>query len=186
MQSKEAKKALKIVFVGSHGTGKSSAVSHLASLLKRDDPKKNIGVISENVREVARLVKSSVNTADFQKLCMIDHLHKELSNQHIYDILVIDRSALDTLVYGLVYELTLPAEYFSLALNHMSTYDKVFFVRPDTDNDKIADDGFRDTNPKTRMEVDKEFERLLALWGGEYVEVRTSDIFDFNYLKVLK
>ena len=173
----------KYVFVGSHGCGKSSAVSYLASLLKQNDPSKNVGVIHENVREISRVVGGKINTPNFQHLCMIDHVHKELSMAPLYDYLIIDRSALDTLVYGLSYGLKLNSEYFSLALNHMNTYDKVFFVRPDHYDSNIANDGFRDTDPIMRAEVDKQFDKMLRLWGGKFIEVRTREIFTFDYTK---
>jgi nicotinamide riboside kinase len=175
----------KYVFLGSHGTGKSSAASHLASILKRKDPSKNIGTIPENVREVTSMVGGKINTSDYQHLCMIDRIHRELRLQPLYHTLVIDRSALDPLVYGMSYQLKLKSEYFSLALNHMSSYDKVFFVRPNHYEDLIADDGFRDTDAVMRAEVDKQFEKMLGLWGGEYTELKTKEIFTFDYLKVI-
>ncbi len=176
----------KYAFCGSHGTGKSSATSYLASILKQHNRTKSVKVIEENIREVSKLFGNKLNSPDFQRLAMIDHLHKELTAEQIYDIIVCDRSAIDTLVYGLVYHIELPSEYFSLAMNHLSTFDHIFFVRPDSLDAHIADDGYRDTNIDIRNEVDKQFERMLKLWGGKYTEVRTADIFTFPYLEALK
>lgn len=171
----------KYCFTGSHGTGKSSAATFLAAILKKEHRSKSVKVIEENVREISNLFSGKINNPDFQRFCMIDHLHKELLAERVYDIIVCDRSAMDTLVYGLVYNITLPSEYFSLAMNHLHTFDHIFFVRPDDNNSEIANDGFRDTDQVIRNEVDKQFERMLNLWGGKYTIVKTKEIFDFPY-----
>jgi len=174
---------IKIAFIGSHGTGKSSAASHLGAVLKQNNPAKSIKIIEENVREVSRLVGGKINTPEFQKLCMVQHLTQEFSAEQLYDVVICDRSAVDTLIYGLVYNLKLPSEYFSLAINHLNTFHKIYFVRPDSPGAYIANDNFRDTNIEIRAEVDKEFERLLKLWGGNYTELKTHEIFKFDYIK---
>lgn len=179
-------KKQKYVFVGSHGTGKSSAATYLNSLLKQHNRDKSVKVIEENVREISRLFGDKLNGPDFQRLVMIDHIHKEITAEQIYDIIVCDRSAIDTLVYGLVYNIQLPSEYFSLAMNHLNTCTHVYFVRPDADDSELAPDGYRDTNKTVRNEVDKQFERMLKLWGGAYTEIRTRDIYTFNYMEHIR
>lgn len=173
----------KYVFIGSHGTGKSSAATYLASILKQHNRSKSVKVIEENIREVSRIFLDKINTPSFQKLCMVDHLRNEFMSEQLYDLVVCDRTAIDTLVYGLVYDITLPAEYFSLAIDHLDSFEHVFFVRPDKFDTEIADDGFRDTDLIKRKEVDYQFEKMLKLWGGRYTEVKTSEIFDFPYIQ---
>lgn len=173
----------KYAFVGSHGTGKSSGASFLGSLLKKTFPKYSVKVIEENIREISPLFNNVLNTFEFQRIAMIDHLHKELIAEQIYNVVVCDRSALDTLVYGLCYGVKLPSEYFTLALHHMNTFNQVFFVRPDSQQSELANDGFRDTDVKQRNEVDGQFEKILKLWGGSFIEIRTSNIFSFPYLE---
>jgi len=179
-------KKQKYVFVGSHGTGKSSAATYLSSLLKQHNRDKSVKVIEENVREISRLFGDKLNSPDFQRLVMIDHIHKEITAEQIYDIIVCDRSAIDMLVYGLVYNIQLPSEYFSLAMNHLNTCTHVYFVRPDGDDSELVSDGYRDTNKTVRNEVDKQFERMLKLWGGAYTEIKTRDIYTFNYIEHIK
>src|SRR5690606_8508605 len=103
----------------------------------------------------------------------------------LYDIVVCDRTCLDTLVYGLAYEIALPGEYFSLALNHLNTFDHIFFIRPNSYKDSIINDNFRDTNVEMRNTVDKEFERVLKLWGGHYTEIKAKDVVQFDYIKAI-
>ncbi len=174
---------LKIAFCGTHGTGKSSSVSHLGSLLKKEYPAKSVKVIEENIREIAPLFNNVLNSYEFQRYAMVDHLHKELAAEQIYDIIVCDRAALDTLIYGLCYGIKLPSEYFTLALHHMNTFNHVFFVRPDSN--VVVNDGFRDTNLELRTEVDVQFEKMLKLWGGPYTEVRSSQIYTYPYINKL-
>lgn len=174
---------VKYGFVGSHGTGKSSAATHLAAMLKQRNRDKSVKTLEENVREVSKIFGNKINTPEFQKLCMVDHLQKEFIAEQLYDMVVCDRTALDTLVYGLVYKISLPPEYFSLAINHLNSFTHIYFVRPDNTSSNIVNDGFRDTDIEIRNLVDQEFERLLKLWGGKYTEVKTSEIFDFPYIQ---
>lgn len=179
------KKVYKYAFVGTHGSRKSSAATYLAALLKQKFPGKSVKVIEENVREISRLFYDKLNIPASQKLIFIDHMHKEMFAEQIYDIVVTDRACVCGLVYAMCYKISLPSEYFSMALNHMHTFDKVFFVRPDKD-DKPYDDGFRDTRLDFRLEVDSEYEKFLGLWGGEYIEMRSSQVFTFPYLEKLE
>lgn len=172
----------KYALIGAHGCGKSSAACYLASKLKENNRKASVKTIEENVREVSKLFGDKLNGSDFQRLVMIDHIHKELIAEQIYDIVVTDRSAIDTLVYGIVYGIKLPSEYFSLAMNHMNTSDHIYFIRPDAPDMAIANDGYRDTNIDIRNEVDIQFERMLKLWGGEYTEIRSREIYSFDYV----
>lgn len=172
---------IKYGFIGSHGTGKSSAATHLAAKLKQENRDKSVKVLEENVREISKLFNNKLNTPEFQKMCMVDHLQKEFLSEQLYDIIVCDRTALDTLVYGLMYGITLPPEYFSLALNHLNTFTHIYFIRPDLENATLVNDGFRDTDIKMRDLIDIEFERFLKMWGGKYTEVRTSEVFTFSY-----
>lgn len=170
-------------FVGSHGTGKSSAALHLAALLKLNNRDKSVKLLEENVREIANIFNNNLNNSNFQKLCMVDHLHKELTSEQLYDLVVCDRTTLDTLVYGMVYKVKLPPEYFSLALNNLNSFEKIFFVRPKNRDSGLSPDGFRDTNIELRNEVDLQFEKMLHLWGGKFEVVFSDEIFTYNYVK---
>lgn len=180
------KSVKKFAFIGSHGVGKSSAALQFASLVKSHDRSQSVKLIEENVREIAHLFDNKINNPLFQKLCMVDHLQKEFSAECIYDIIVCDRTAIDTLVYGLVYGIQFPSEYFSLALNHLSSFECLYFIRPDLKNNLLINDGFRDTDPVMQLKVDEMFERILKLWGGEYVEIRASEALAYNYLPDLE
>ena len=164
--------ANKILYIGAHGTGKSTAALAKAAEIKTSDRKLSVKVIEENVREIQRISKVDINTPSFQKLCFVDHLHKELLFDNLYDILICDRTCLDTLVYGLAAGIKLPPEYFSLAIRHLDTFSEIYFYRPKDRSKPLTDDGFRDLDLKFRDEVDSMFESVLKLWGGQYTEIR--------------
>jgi hypothetical protein len=175
---------IKICIIGSHGLGKSTSVLKCAHELKKLYHTKSIGVINENVKEVTRLTKE-LNNSNFQKLGILDYVKKELESEGLYDILVSDRTAFDILVYGLYFNVEIPTEYQELAMSNLNTFTKVIFLRPDNYEQAIIDDGFRFTNIEERNEIDREFERLLILWGGEYIELKTSQIDTYPFNKLL-
>lgn len=175
-----------ISFSGAHGTGKSSAVMQCGATLKKHLYDKSITIIEENAREIARYFGGLKNSLEFNRLCMIDHLHKEFRSLELHDITITDRTVLDTLVYAMTYQVPIPAEYYSLAMNHMKNYSSVVFVRPDSPATSITNDGFRDTDLTMRNEIDKMFEKMLSLTGVPIVELRTKDISTFDYLKLVK
>lgn len=163
---------IKILFCGTHGTGKSTAALVKAAELKEANRTRSVKVIEENVREIQRLSRVDINTPAFQKLCFVDHLHKELLFENLYDTIIADRTAFDTLVYGLAVGIKLPPEYFSLAIRHLDTFNEIYFYRPKDTAAAILNDGFRDTDIQFRNHVDMMFEHMLKLWGGSYIEVR--------------
>jgi hypothetical protein len=65
----------------------------------------------------------------------------------------------------------------------MNTFNHVFFIRPDCNQAELTKDGFRDTDVTQRNEVDSQFEKILKLWGGNYTEVRSAQIYTFPYLE---
>jgi AAA domain len=162
----------KILFTGSHGTGKSTAALSKAAEMKLSDRSLAVKVIEENVREVLRLSKGVQNSEHFQKLCFVDHLYKELEFSPIYDVLVCDRTCLDTLVYGLVYGIKLPPSFLAFAIDHLNSFSEIYFYRPKNAEQEILNDGLRDTDKILRLKVDAQFESVFKLWGGTYIEVR--------------
>lgn len=172
--------------MGSHGTGKSSGSAYLASLLKRQYPEKSVIVLEENVRKVSRVLEGAMNTPEFQKLVITDQIVREIEATSLHDIVICDRSTIDPVVYGAVLSEVPSAVYMDLAIDNMTTYNKIFFVRPDNYQQAIVNDSFRLMNLNTRNEVDEAF----ASWLSEHVqknisEVRTTDIFTYDYLKEL-
>lgn len=177
---------MKIALIGTHGVGKSTASYYLTSLLKQNNPTKSIICLEENVRKIAKLTDGKLDDPRFPKLAISDQLFRELHSELIYDIIVTDRSLIDFLAYSKVLELNLEYDYKDLCINHMKTFDKIYLMRPEHKNSGIANDGFRDTNKKLRNSVDDMFQVLLELNQIKHTEIKTSEIFTFDYLKDLE
>jgi len=176
----------KIGVIGSHGTGKSTAATHLTSILKQSNPKKSVVCLEENVRRIAKFTDGKLNTIEFQKLAMADQLFRETSNEILHDIIITDRTLLDYLVYGVLERNSLPWEYFLLVRKHLKTFKKIYFIRPDSYEDKIANDHFRDTDLEYRKVVDKKFKTMLRYGKVAYTEIKSSEILTYDYLKDLQ
>lgn len=175
----------KIAVVGSHGVRKSTLVAHLTSLLKQHNPKKSVIGLEENVRKIAKFTDGKLNTIEFQKLAIADQLFRETFNELLHDIVITDRTLLDYLVYGVLAGNPLSDEYFLLTRNHLKTFKKIYFIRPNDYNDKIANDGFRDTNLDFRQKVDKKFNIMLKYSKCNYTEIKSSKILEYPYIQDL-
>lgn len=164
---------MKYAFIGSHGTGKSSAAHFLAAKLKKEDPTKSIKVIEESVRITSKLV--SINNANFQKASILGNLYDQVIYKSVYDIVICDRIAFDYLVYGKHFNIELSDAYRDMCIENAKKFDKIYFVRPD--NAPIADDGFRFTDIEERNKIDLLFQDMLNYHEIPYEEIRTEDVF---------
>ncbi len=174
---------MKICFSGTHGSGKSSGAAYLASLLKQKHPEKSVIVLEENVRKIKRALNGELNTDTFQKLAIVDQIQREIIEANLHDIIICDRSTLDPLVYAAELSELPRHEYVELALANMDTFNKVFFVRPDSQQQDIANDGFRFTDKEIRNRIDEAFEGWIqSQMIQNVIEVKTSEIFSFDYL----
>lgn len=176
---------MKICFIGTHGSGKSSGATHLASLLKRQYPEKSVVVIEENVRQVSRILNGELNTDTFQKLAIVDQIKREIIESSLHDIVICDRTTIDPLVYASALSKLPSIEYVDLALGNMDTFDKIYYIRPDNQEQNIVNDGFRFTNKEVRNRIDDTFQSWIELHNLKNVqEIRTSEVFTFNYFKI--
>ena len=164
---------MKIAFIGSHGTGKSSAAHFMAAKLKKQDPTKTVKVLEESVRETAKLV--GINNPDFQKLAILDSLYNQVYYNSVYDIVICDRIPIDYIVYATYFGVVVPKAYYDIALTNALEFDKIYFVRPD--NTPIANDGFRFTDVKERNKIDLVFQNYLNYTEIPYEEIRTEEVF---------
>jgi hypothetical protein len=142
--------------------------------------------LEENVRRIVKLTDGKLNTIEFQKLAIADQIFRETSSELLHDIVISDRTLLDYIVYGILAGNQLNDEYFLLTREHLKTFKKIYFIRPDDYNDKIANDGFRDTNLEFRKKVDKKFKVMLRYGKCFYTEIKSSEILTFDYLKDLQ
>lgn len=135
---------MKIAFVGSHGTGKSTAVFEKATELKIQYPSKDIGIFVENARKSPFPINK--NTSVLSQLWIFTNQIQEeivLGQQH--DILVCDRSIFDAIAYTFWINEELASAMVELGKYYAYTYDKVYF-KTIKNNDYLVYDGIRESS----------------------------------------
>lgn len=168
---------MKIAFIGSHGVGKSAAASFLAAHLKRKHPEKSIKVIEENVREISKI--TGLNNPNFQKLAILDQLTKTEFYSNLYDIIICDRLAFDYMMYAEYNRTEVPSIYYKLAKEQIKSFDKIYFIRPSSN--ELINDGFRFTDVEERDIIDNIFEIKLNDFDVKYIEINNPYAKDFNW-----
>jgi thymidylate kinase len=163
---------MKIAIVGTHGTGKSTLSYLLASHYKKQG--KNVKII----QEVARTCPFPINhgmTIDAAKWIYFEHARKELESIAKHEIVIGDRSVYDSFVYARYFNLC--DDYLfdlnMIAYEHLSSYDKIIFVRPDI---PLHTDGTRSTDIEFQSGVDEIYSNVLE--NIDCIEVKSSQIFD--------
>jgi len=149
---------MKIAFIGSHGTGKTTLCFQLAAHLKRLDFHVDL------VKEVARSCPLPLNretTLDAQRWILHRQITDEIAACHEHDVVVCDRAALDNYAY-LVHRLGHVPALEGLVRDWMPTYTARFrvpiLVEP-------SFDGVRDTSPRYQLEIDAVIDRLTHELG---------------------
>lgn len=87
---------MKIAFIGTHGTGKTTAAYNMVAELRKNGI--NAGLLSET----ARLCPFPINedtTHESQEWIILSQIIREIEAEKIYDILVCDRTSYDALIY---------------------------------------------------------------------------------------
>lgn len=165
--------AYKICVLGTHGAGKSTLVFKLAAHFKQ------IGKNIKIVQEVARSCPFPINenmTENSYLWIYHEHNKKELEAQKNSDIVISDRSALDSFLYAQHFKIR-TNDYLERAalINLRRGYDKIFFVRP---NVPISADSVRPGNEEFQLEMDKKFSITIENFSLEVLEITTSQIFE--------
>ena len=162
---------MKIAIVGTHGTGKSTLSYLMASHYKKQG--KNVKII----QEVARSCPFPINhgmTVEAAKWIYYEHARKELEAVAKHDVVIGDRSVYDSFVYASYFQL-FGGDLHDLdiiAYEHLSTYDRVVFVRPDI---PLQTDGTRSPDVEFQIGIDQLYRDVIN--DLAYVEIKSSEIF---------
>jgi len=146
---------MKVAFIGTHGTGKTTLCYDLTAALKRQ------GRNADMVKEVARLSPLPINrktSLDAQTWILMTQVAEEIRSASTHDVVVCDRSVLDNYAY-LMFACgrQKPIERF---VDHwMKTYDVLIKV-PIVE--QAAADGVRDTDEFFVRSIDQLVDSLLA------------------------
>jgi nicotinamide riboside kinase len=146
---------MKLAFIGTHGTGKTTLCYDLTAGLKRQ------GLNADMVKEVARLSPLPINrktSLDAQTWILMTQVAEEIRSGSAHDIVVCDRSVLDNYAY-LMFACGRQRAVERFVDHWMKTYDvliKVPIVTP------AAEDGVRDTDDFFVRSIDQLVDTLLS------------------------
>ncbi len=153
---------MKIAFIGTHGTGKTTLCHLLTGELKRR------GIHADMVTEIARKCPLPINqdtNADAQLWILVNQIGAELEAANSHDYVICDRSVLDNYAYQVVNSggHTLME---GLVEEWILSYD-ILFKTPNCI--EMEADGIRDTDIEFQKTVDKQVDQLLIEKGVDYV-----------------
>lgn len=145
---------MKVAFIGTHGTGKTTLCYDLVAALKK------LGISADMVKEVARFSPLPINrrtSLDSQTWILMTQVAEEIRSASTHDVVVCDRSVLDNYAYlQLGCGRNRPIERF---VDHwMKTYDLLFKVPVAA---RAAEDGVRDTDEFFIRSIDQLVDTLL-------------------------
>ena len=145
---------MKIGIIGTHCSGKTSLIDKLYS----NPVFAGYDFLEEPIREVSRshfrINQDSDDAAQFAMLaCHLRNLQ--------YEKFVSDRTLLDLYVYCCtLHNVSRETKdfIFKMVLKHLDSYDYLFWCAPEFE---MKDDGFRQTDKKWQMDIEKSFETAV-------------------------
>jgi nicotinamide riboside kinase len=145
---------MKVAFIGTHGTGKTTLCYDLVGALKKQ------GINADMVKEVARLSPLPINrktSLDAQTWILMTQVAEEIRSASQHDVVVCDRSVLDNYAYlAFACGRQKPIERF--VDFWMKSYDMLFKV-PIVD--AASEDGVRDTDTFFIRSIDHLVDTML-------------------------
>jgi len=157
---------MKIAFVGTHGTGKTTLAHELVMKLKKK------GVDAGFMSEVARNCPFPINqetTRKSQVWITLNQIIRELEAEVHCDTLVSDRSVLDGYCY---YVRKFGRAQFleELIKVHLKTYD--YIIRVPVRKGFLIKDKVRSTDERFQKEVDEVFDKMLKEFKVKHIVLK--------------
>ena len=168
------KSKMKIGFVGSQGTGKTTLSYELAAELKKRGH--DVYVLSEVARSCPLPINEET-TKESQLWIIGKQMTREQSAKG--KIYVSDRTILDPYCYGMRIDPDFFKDFESFIKAYLRTYDYIFYMPPN--DDYLMDDGTRSTDTKFRDEIDS-----LMKWNLDKLKAKYVTLDDNNVNVVLK
>jgi len=153
---------MKIAFIGTHGTGKTTLAHELVSKLKKQ------GIDAGFLGEVARSCPFPLNentTKKSQIWIILSQIIKEIEAEEKCETLVSDRSVLDGYCYY-VNKFGRTKILEPLVREHLKTYS--YLIRIPIRKEFLKKDKVRSTDLKFQSNVDKQFDILLKEFRIKY------------------
>lgn len=154
----------KIAFIGSHGTGKTTAAFKMAEdmKMKPEYGSRSIGIIAEMARECPFPINREADE-EAQTWIFTKQLITEIEMSRKYDVLICDRSVLDMAVYARCLGMErLANRLIVFSEDHISTYTMFIFKTISSSNQFFINDGKRDMDPLFRKEVEDAYMDIIS------------------------
>ena len=120
-----------------------------------------------------------------------EHTKKEIECHDHYDILICDRSPIDSFIYSLAqdcFDLNDPVMLFGKrsAEYWMDSYEKIIYVRPN--HKDIVPDGFRSTDREFQKRVEDQFDIWLEsnYLKENILSITTEDVINNRFWELYK
>ena len=154
---------MKIAFIGTHGTGKTTLAHELVAQLKKKgtDAGLNTGV--------ARLCPFPIKedtTKKAQIWIILNQIAREMEDEEKFDVVICDRSAFD----GYCYYTSKFGRFDvieNLVREHLKTYD--YLIRIPIREGYLKKDKIRSANTEFQNRIDKEFDIMLKEMNVDYI-----------------
>lgn len=151
-----------IAVSGTHGTGKTTLALSLAVEIKKNHPKKTVGVLTENAIDCPFPLNKESTLLGTVLWLVTNQFQRELEASLKYDLVVSDRCVLDPIAYGVVLfgENDVTRGMIQMAkVYYGEAYTEIRFQHMATNNYCFVD-GLRDVDHEFRKKVEKELLRL--------------------------
>ena len=161
----------KIAYSGSHGTGKTFSVLDLAKEYKISSPNSSVGIIQEVARHCPLPINTE-STDESELWILVEQMRLEIDYSTKYNIIICDRSVVDTIAYSRVRGHKYASGMLNLISKYIDTYDKIIFKTIQNNNYQV-DDGVRDMGHQFREDVESELIRIYEalLCAGAKFEI---------------
>jgi len=154
---------MKIAFTGSHGTGKTTSVAKKFYDMKLHNPENSITILTENAKNSPFKINKETSF-ESQLWIFSNQMQSELFFQANYDILICDRTIVDSIAYTMTAGLNdLANSMMNLAKDYICTYEYIIF-KTIKNNDFLMKDGIRDHNDlQFRQDVENHLLNLYKI-----------------------
>jgi len=154
-----------IAYTGTHGTGKTTSVFERAAALKKEHPRKTVGIITEVASRSPYKINKETSV-DSQMWIFTKQISTELEMLREFDIVVSDRTAVDAIAYTMAVGMfKLGADMKNLVRFALKNHTEINF-KTITYNDYLYADGVRDAEDQNFRKV---VERKMLLLYQEIV-----------------
>lgn len=139
-------KSIKVGFLGTHGTGKTTAVFDLAGALKKEN--KGVHTIINTARSCPLEINEDA-TINAQFWIFGELLKKEQESRN--EVVICDRTLLDVFAYLYRVSNYVGNELRPFVKGYMYTYNVIFYMRPT--EGYLKEDGQRSVNKEFQKEI---------------------------------